>query len=144
MENAGITPDVIKETIDSSILLSKKLVFHDGTIARNEHEVVYFVFDEMRDYYLARRILLRNMSVDNVNGEAVLEKLRQLKAVGASCAEGVIHYCYVFFRTDEVVAKLGQTDKICNAILNLYRIPEHREKSHIGTCTTGKNFKIWD
>lgn len=128
MENAGITPDVIKETIDSSILLSKKLVFHDGTIARNEHEVVYFVFDEMRDYYLARRILLRNMSVDNVNGEAVLEKLRQLKAVGASCAEGVIHYCYVFFRTDEVVAKLGQTDKICNAILNLYRIPEHREK----------------
>lgn len=128
LENAGITPDVIKETIDSSILLSKKLVFHEGTIARNEHEVVYFVFDEMRDYYLARQILLRNMSVDNVNGEAVLEKLRQLKAEGASCAEGVIHYCYVFFRTDEEVAKLGQTNKICNSILNLYRIPEHREK----------------
>lgn len=128
LENSGITPDVIKETVDSSILLSKKLVFHEGTIARNEHEVVYFVFDEMRDYYLARRILLKNMSIDNVDGEAVLEKLKQLKAVGASCEEGVIHYCYVFFRTDEVVAKLGQTEKMCNSILDLYRIPEHREK----------------
>lgn len=128
LEKAGITPDVIKKAVDSSILLSKKLISHEGTIARNESEVVYFVFDEMRDYYLARRILLKNISADNVDGEAVLEKLKQLKAIGASCAEGVIHYCYVFFRTDEVVEKLGQTEKMCNAILDLYRIPESREK----------------
>lgn len=68
------------------------------------------------------------MSIDNVDGEAVLEKLKQFKAVGASCEEGVIHYCYVFFRTDEVVEKLGQTEKMCNSILDLYRILEHREK----------------
>lgn len=128
LEKAGITPDVIKKAVDSSILLSKKLISHEGTIARNESEVVYFVFDEMRDYYLARRILLKNISADNVDGEAVLEKLKQLKVIGASCAEGVIHYCYVFFRTDEVVEKLGQTEKMCNAILDLYRIPEGREK----------------
>lgn len=128
LEKAGITPDVIKKAVDSSIFLSKKLISHEGTIARNESEVVYFVFDEMRDYYLARRILLKNISVDNVDGEAVLEKLKQLKEIGASCAEGVIHYCYVFFRTDEVVEKLGQTEKMCNAILDLYRIPKGREK----------------
>ena len=128
LEKAGITSELIKKTVDSSILLSKKLVFHEGTIARNENEVVYFVFDEMRDYYLARRILLENISADNVDGEAVLDKLKQLKETGASCEEGVIHYCYVFFRTDEVVAKLGQTEKMCNSILDLYRIPEDREK----------------
>lgn len=128
LEKAGITPDVIKKAVDSSILLSKKLISHEGTIARNEKEVVYFVFDEMRDYYLARRILLKNISADNVDGEVVLKKLKQLKSTGASCAEGVIHYCYVFFRTDEVVDKLGQTEKMCNAILDLYRIPEGREK----------------
>lgn len=128
LEKAGITSELIKKTIDSSVLLSKKLVFHEGTIARNENEVVYFVFDEMRDYYLARRILLENISADNVDGEAVLDKLKQLKATGASCGEGVIHYCYVFFRTDEVVVKLDQTEKMCNSILDLYRIPEDREK----------------
>ncbi len=128
LEKSGITSELIKKTVDSSILLSKKLVYHEGTIARNENEVVYFVFDEMRDYYLARRILLENISGDNVNGEAVLDKLKQLKTTGASCEEGVIHYCYVFFRTDEVVDKLGQTEEMCNSILDLYRIPEDREK----------------
>ena len=73
------------------------MVFHEGTIARNEKEVVYFVFDEMRDYCLARQILLNNVSAYYVDGESVIEKLKQLKASGASCAEGVIHYCYVFF-----------------------------------------------
>lgn len=128
LEKIGITSDEIKKTVDSSILLSKKLIFHEGTIARNENEVLYFVFDEMRDYYIARRILLRNISTDNVNGEVVLEKLRQLRATGASCEEGVIHYCYMFFRTDEVVEKLGQTETMCNSILDLYRIPEGRER----------------
>lgn len=128
LEKVGITSDVIKKTVDSSILLNKKLIFHEGTIAKNENEVLYFVFDEMRDYYLARRILLRNISADNVDGEAVLEKLKQLRTTGASCEEGVIHYCYIFFRTDEVVAKLGQTERMCNSILDLYRIPEGRER----------------
>lgn len=128
LERVGIAPDMIKKIVDSSILLSKKLISHEGTIARNENEVVYFVFDELRDYYIARRILLNNVSVDNVDGESVFEKLKQLKTSGASCAEGVIHYCYVFFRTDEVVAKLDQTEKICKSILDLYRIPEDREK----------------
>ena len=75
LEKVGITSDVIKKAVESSILLSKKLISHEGTIAKNENEVLYFVFDEMRDYYLARRILLRNISADNVNGEAVLEKI---------------------------------------------------------------------
>ncbi len=128
LEKIGITSEEIKKTVDSSVLLSKKLIFHEGTIARNENEVLYFVFDEMRDYYIARRILLRNIFADNVNGEVVLDKLRKLRATGASCEEGVIHYCYMFFRTDEVVEKLGQTETMCNSILDLYRIPEGRER----------------
>ncbi len=128
LEKIGITSDVIKKAVDSSILFSKKLISHEGTIAKNETEVLYFVFDEMRDYYIARRILLRNISTDNVNGEAVLGKLKKLRAIGASCEEGVIHYCYMFFRTDEVVKKLDQTEKMCNSILDLYRPPEDGER----------------
>lgn len=82
----------------------------------------------MRDYCLARQILLNNVSAYYVDGESVIEKLKQLKASGASCAEGVIHYCYVFFKTDELVSKLEQTEKMCNSILDLYRIPEGGER----------------
>ena len=42
-------------------------------LQKNEKEVVYFVFDEMRDYYLARRILLKNISADNVDGDLILK-----------------------------------------------------------------------
>ena len=79
LEKTGITSGDIRKTVNSGILLSKKLVFHEGTIARNEKEVVYFVFDEMRDYCLARQILLNNISAYNVDGESVIEKLKQLK-----------------------------------------------------------------
>ena len=126
LEKNGIAKNIIKKTVDSNILLSRKLVFHEGTIARSEKEVIYFVFDEMRDYYLARRILLKNVSADSVNEEAVLNKLRELNSEGVSCAEGVIHYCYIFFRTDKTVEKMGRTEKICNNILDLYRISEKR------------------
>lgn len=102
----------------------------------------YFVFDEMRDYCLARQILLNNISAYNVDGESVIEKLKQLKATGASCTEGVIHYCYVFFKTDELVSKLGQTEK-CVIQFLIYTVFRKVEKeSHIGVCVTGKNYKI--
>ena len=50
------------------------------------------------------------------------------RIIKTSCTEGVIHYCYVFFKTDELVSKLGQTEKMCNSILDLYRIPEGGER----------------
>ncbi|TQI66292.1 ATP-binding protein [Clostridium sp. KNHs216] len=127
LEKAGISPKMIKETVDSSILISKKLVFHEGTIARNETEVVYFVFDEMRDYYLARRILLKNIAAGSMDGNAILTKLKELKEAGVSCTEGIIHYTYVFFRTDATVVGSSETEKLCNAILDIYRIHDGRE-----------------
>lgn len=126
LKEAGISSNMIKKIVDSSILISKKLIFHEGTIARNETEVVYFVFDEMRDYYLARRILLKNIAADSVNGDTILEKLKELKEAEASCTEGIIHYTYVFFRTDATVVASGETEKLCNAILDICRIPEER------------------
>lgn len=57
--------------------------------------------------------------------------------------EGVIIYCYVFLKQVNWISKLGQTEKMCNSILDLYRIPEGGErKCHIGVCVTRKNFKI--
>lgn len=126
LREEGISSKIIKETVDSSILISKKLVFHEGTIARIEKEVVYFVFDEMRDYYLARRILVENIAAGSVDGNAILAKLKELKDAEVSCIEGIIHYTYIFFRTDVAVVETGDTEKLCNAILDIYRIPEEQ------------------
>lgn len=127
LEKGGINYNMVKEATDSNILISKKMVSHEGTIARNEMEVVYFVFDEMRDYYLARYILLKNLSPESIDGMAILEKVKKLNEAGASCAEGIIHYIYIFFRTDTVVARLGLSETLCNEILDIYRISEEHE-----------------
>lgn len=128
LQRIGISLDEINKIIDSSIFLSKKLTQNEGTIAREEKEVLYFVFDEMRDYYLARRIILKNITGNNVNVEAILEKLKQLRISNATCEEGVIHYCYIFFRTAKIIKKLGLTKDICNSILNFYFIPDSNRK----------------
>ena len=141
LENVGIASNAVKNAVDSSILLSKKLVCHEGTIAKDEKEVLHFVFDELRDYYIARRILLKNVSADSVNGEAVLDKLKHLKSTGAPCEEGVIHYCYMFFRTDEVVKKTNQTENACNTILDLYRISEKNGKKQSHYMLQKKEFQ---
>lgn len=115
LEKMGIAQEILEKALDGSVLLSKKLISHEGTIAKNEKEVVYFVFDEMRDYYLARRILLKNISADNVDGDLILKNLQKLNLMKVSCAEGIIHYCYIFFRTDQVVEKSNQKEKMCSA-----------------------------
>ena len=141
LEKMGIAQEILEKALDGSVLLSKKLISHEGTIAKNEKEVVYFVFDEMRDYYLARRILLKNISADNVDGDLILKNLQKLNLMKVSCAEGIIHYCYIFFRTDQVVEKSNQKEKMCSAILNLYRIPENRKKKSYWHMRHRKEFQ---
>ena len=62
-------------------------------------EVIYFVFDELRDYYVARRLMQTNVSENTVAGDEIIKVLLSLRNVKASCEEGVVHYSYIFFRT---------------------------------------------
>lgn len=120
---SGFSEEEINKAFDETILLNKKLVFHEGTIARQEKEVVYFVFDEIRDYYLARRIMQAHTDANTIDGGAILNQIREIRDAKASCEEGVIHYTYVFFRTatglDNDVRK-----NYCERILDFYRINE--------------------
>lgn len=119
---AEVSPERIKSIVDGSILISKKLMIHEGTIAQSEQEVIYFVFDEMRDYCLARQILLDNISADKINTETIFTNLRRLCESRASCVEGVLHYIYVFFRTDNQIKSLDQSGQWCREIIELYRM----------------------
>ena len=62
-------------------------------------EVVYFVFDEIRDYYLALRIMQAHTDENTIDGNAILNQIQEIRDAKAPCEEGIIHYTYVFFRT---------------------------------------------
>lgn len=118
----------LQTTFDETVLLSKKLISHEGTIASKETEVVYFVFDEMRDYCIARRIMQRNSTPESVDGDGIVSDLMRIREAKVSCEEGVIQYAYVFFKTDTLLSE-EERKLYCEKILNFYRL-EEGHKAH--------------
>ena len=114
--------DLLK-TYDETVLLNRKLTFHPGTIASSTKEVVYFVFDELRDYYVAKRIMQIHSTETTIDGDGVINKLQSLRNEKATCEEGVMNYSYIFFRTYESIAQ-DERDYYCKRILDFYRLPD--------------------
>ena len=114
--------DEIDKAFDETILLNKKLILFKDTIARREKEVVYFVFDEIRDYYLARRIMQTHTEA-GIDGDAIIRQIHAIRDAKASSEEGIIHYTYVFFRTTSDLDE-DSREKYCKQILDFYRIKE--------------------
>lgn len=128
IENSALDINVVKKNIDESILISKKIINNEGTIAELENEVIYFVFDEMRDYILAREIITENTDIQgNVDSETIIKNIFSLKDRGSSAVEGIIHYTYVLFRTEKKIVDSGRSNELCAKLLDLVGIPEGRE-----------------
>lgn len=117
------------ETYDETVLLNRKLTFHPGTIASSTKEVVYFVFDELRDYYVAKRIMQIHSTETTIDGAGVINKLLSLRNEKATCEEGVMNYSYIFFRTYESIAQ-DERDYCYKRILDFYRLPDGYEFSY--------------
>lgn len=112
--------DEIEKTFDESVLICKTLVFHENTIASTNSEVVRFVFDEVRDYCIARRIMHICTTANSVNGNQIIHFLNEIHNEKASCEEGIMHYAYAFFRTDKTIDQC-QREKLCKEILSFYQ-----------------------
>ena len=124
-----ISKNDLFKTFDETVLLSKKLCTHEGTIASNEQEVVYFVFDELRDYCIARHIMQSHAKAASVDGEEIIRILHTLRNKQVSCEEGIMHYSYVFFKTDKSFSREA-CDGYCRKILDFYRLPEGYQYSY--------------
>lgn len=114
--------DEIRKAFDETILLNQKQIYLKDTIAMHEKEIVYFVFDEIRDYYLAKRIMIKHTEYGSIDGDAILNKIREIHEAKVSCEEGIVQYTYVFFKTADY--DLEEREKYCNQLLDLYRIQD--------------------
>lgn len=115
--------DELFKACDETILINKKLIYHEGTIARTEKEVISFVFDEMRDYCIARRIMQIHAKETAFDCDSIISFMQKLRGAKVSCEEGVIHYTYAFFRTAPEISEEDRT-RYCNQILDFYRIED--------------------
>lgn len=109
----------VLKAFDETVLLNKKLVLHSGTIAETSREVAYFVFDELRDYCIARRIMQSHVQESDIDCNGIIADIERIRDVHASCEEGVMHYTYIFFKTDPEIP-VDTRRNCCNKILGFY------------------------
>lgn len=135
LANISAPSKMTHDAIDGTILISKTIVHHADSLLKNEEEYVYFVFDELRDYCLAR-YRLKNMcsSPDEYpSNDNILSFLNELNADNAVCLEGVINYVY----------REGQKRKNCDLCrIILYKFidtaetnTQHRRATELGRGT---------
>lgn len=107
----------IKDIMDETILVSRKLILHENSIIEKYDEEIYFVFEELRDYCVAKYAL--NSFIDDgerIDVKEVITYIDKLVETNAVCTEGVINYIYWFYK--------GQDNAdMCKTILNRFMKP---------------------
>lgn len=96
----------IRKISDDNLLTGRKIIKNENSIAEFSDEVVYFPFDELRDYCLARYLVIKyNKEIEEGNGDDAKENLyaflKSLRKGYLSPLEGILHYLYLHFKANK-------------------------------------------
>lgn len=101
-----------KDALDDNLIISKSV--HAGRgITESDTEYVYFVFDELRDYCLARHVLISSMKAGDEEYSDYFQFVSKLFEERLSPIEGVLKYGYYYFKTSNIT-------NLCQTILNAF------------------------
>lgn len=91
----------LKLVSDENVLLSRVIKKHEGTIAEKNIEVAYFVFDELRDYCIAKQLISFDMDSRDQNYGRLFETIDYLYEQKMSTLEGILRYAYSHFKSED-------------------------------------------
>ncbi|OPY60240.1 MAG: hypothetical protein A4E56_02816 [Pelotomaculum sp. PtaU1.Bin065] len=102
-----------KDMLDDNILMSYTLHKNKGLITEETVEIVYFVFDELRDFCITRYILSNCKDENDSDYNYFFSVADELYKNKMSPLEGILKYAYIYFK---------QLKKyyICKKILDSY------------------------
>lgn len=104
--------NTFRKLLDNNLIISHSI--HSGTgITENEEEFVYFVFDEFRDYSLARYLLMVDEHSRDSNYSTFFIRAGLFFSRRLSPTEGVVKYAYHHFR--EI-----NRDDLCKRVLDTF------------------------
>jgi len=101
------TFDQLKNMLDNNLLISKTYVKNEGLITAEKQEKLYFVFDELRDFWISKCLLSQD---DDGNFFQICDNLYTNRK---SPLEGILKHAYIHFK------KTGKLDN-CKKILDTY------------------------
>ena len=105
-----------KSLLDENLIINKKIKTGTG-ITETESEIIFFVFDELRDYCISRYILIdceRQNIIDYIILFDFLDKLNKEKL---SPLEGVLKYSYYYLKNE---SNNSDNFKYCKILLEKY------------------------
>src|SRR5699024_703333 len=93
----GTHREKLYNVLDDNLIISRTVRSGKG-ITKSENEVVIFVFDEFRDFCLARCLLLHAESKHDNEYSFFFNKVNEMFQQRQSPVEGVIKYGYYYFK----------------------------------------------
>ena len=110
-----------KSVLDDNLVISRKIQAGTGITERNV-EYVYFVFDELRDFCLARYLLTTEEEREDEAYSDFFLLVEELNAQCLSPLEGVLKYAYHYFK------KINRYD-LCQGLLDKFSdfVPQDKQ-----------------
>ena len=99
-----------KNVLDDNLVISRKIQTGTG-ITERPIEYVYFVFDELRDFCIARYLLIAEEDKKNAAYSGFFLYAEELKKQCLSPLEGILKYAYYYFK------KIHRND-LCQTLLD--------------------------
>lgn len=106
----------LKGLLDNNLIISRSVYAGTG-ITEREEEYVYFVFDELRDFCLARYLLTLDETKASSEYATFFSNVTRLFEHRLSPTEGIVKYAYHYFRTivrddlcEKILGEFGESD----------------------------------
>lgn len=86
-----------KKIADENLFISRKIKKYENTLIEKEDEVFYFVFDELKDYCIAKYVITNCKETKDTEYEELYNLLSYMNEKKLSSIEGVVYYSYNYF-----------------------------------------------
>lgn len=124
--------ETFQKCLDNNLIISRKLV--EGTdITERTYEVIYFVFDELRDFCLSRYLLITAEDEQDKSFASLFSFLETIFKEKQSPLEGVLKYSYYYLKKTQnddacilILEKYGSSDAV-----NIYNYRGYREEKRL-------------
>lgn len=98
--------------LDNNLLINKTIISGVG-ISEHSTEYLFFIFDEFRDYCIARRLLILAEKDNDSEYSTFFKLIEKMYINTLSPIEGMLKYAYYHF-------KIQRASELCNKILSLH------------------------
>ena len=92
--------EFLRKIADDNFLISRRIMVDENMITRREEEKFMFTFDELRDFCIARSVLLSCNKTNPANFDILFSFLDHLNTKAkAAPYEGVLKHSYIYLKT---------------------------------------------